>query len=272
MQIDDASSDQNPDQRLDFRLDRTSPVPIYHQLVEQFERAIRDGRLQPGAMIETEVGLAKRLNLSRPTVRHAINELTARGLVVRRRRVGTTVTSQPPGEGGGLRSSDGSDVQGAGSSIKVLRLVFGEVDERVAAQLKIDARTSLMVVDRLKSVEGVPVALLRNWLPASISDLSAAELQANGLHQCLAQRGLIAAETQQVVGSRPASTAERDLLELGRWDSVLTITQLAYDSGGGVLDYGEYAYRADRYQLRVTSRPDWGDSRAGFVVTQPADR
>ena len=53
-------------------LDRSSPVPLYYQLAQAIEAAIRDGALAPGDRFENELALAKRLTLSRPTTRRAI--------------------------------------------------------------------------------------------------------------------------------------------------------------------------------------------------------
>jgi GntR family transcriptional regulator len=63
-------------------IDRSSPVPLYHQLAEQMARAIDEGKLQPGDPFENEVSVAERLQLSRPTVRRAIQELVDRGLLI----------------------------------------------------------------------------------------------------------------------------------------------------------------------------------------------
>ena len=61
-------------------IDRSSPVPLYHQLAEQLTAVIEDGTLKPGDAFENELALADRLDLSRPTVRRAIAELVGRGL------------------------------------------------------------------------------------------------------------------------------------------------------------------------------------------------
>ena len=80
--------------QLDIRIDRGSPVPLYHQLAEQLTSAVTDGSLQPGDPFENEIALADRLGLSRPTVRRAIQELVAQGLLLRRRGLGTTVANR----------------------------------------------------------------------------------------------------------------------------------------------------------------------------------
>ena len=61
-------------------IDRTSPVPLYFQLAQHFESAIRSGALKVGARLENEVQLAERLGLSRPTVRAAFLYLANKGL------------------------------------------------------------------------------------------------------------------------------------------------------------------------------------------------
>src|SRR3954470_22524960 len=74
-----------------YLVDRSGPVPLYFQLANRIEKAIRDGQLPPGARLENEVALSERLGLSRPTVRRAIQDLVDKGLLVRRRGIGTQV-------------------------------------------------------------------------------------------------------------------------------------------------------------------------------------
>lgn len=76
---------------LGLGVDRSSPVPLHYQLAQQLEAAIADGRLAAGGLLGNEIELAARLGLSRPTVRQAIQSLVDKGLLVRRRGVGTQV-------------------------------------------------------------------------------------------------------------------------------------------------------------------------------------
>src|SRR5229473_1787636 len=77
-------------------IDRTSPVPLYFQLAQHFESAIRSGALKVGARLENEVQLAEMLGLSRPTVRAAFLYLANKGLVVRKRGAGTLLADGEP--------------------------------------------------------------------------------------------------------------------------------------------------------------------------------
>lgn len=78
-------------QHLRLAVDRASPVPLYFQLARQLETAIEEGALSPGSLLGNEIELAARLGLSRPTVRQAIQSLVDKGLLVRRRGIGTQV-------------------------------------------------------------------------------------------------------------------------------------------------------------------------------------
>ena len=72
-------------------MDRTSPVPLYFQVATRLQELIEKGEIGVGARIENEVDLAERLGVSRPTTRRAIQYLVERGMLVRKRGVGTQV-------------------------------------------------------------------------------------------------------------------------------------------------------------------------------------
>lgn len=241
--------------RVPVLVNRSSPVPLYHQLAEQLARAIEDGLLQPGELLEPEVSLADRLDMSRPTVRRSIAELVTRGLLVRRRGVGSTVAHAAVHRRIELTSlHDDLVADRHEPATRVLRLGYAEHNKRAARALDIDPRTPLVYVERLRLSDGVPIAILRNWLPPSCGSLSASELESDGLYSQLRRRGITPAVAHQTLGSRPAGQEERTLLGLGRHDPVLTMTRRAFDSAGAPFEFGDHSYRADRYSFDVTVR------------------
>src|SRR4028119_1427778 len=76
-------------------LEHSSPVPLYHQAAQALERAIEEGRLPRGSKLEGELDLAEQLGISRPTMRAALKQLVDKGLLVRRRGIGTIVATRP---------------------------------------------------------------------------------------------------------------------------------------------------------------------------------
>src|SRR5918998_3251968 len=149
-----------------FDIDRSSPTPLYFQLSQAFERAITDGSLPAGAKLENEILLAQRYGLSRPTVRRAVQELVDKGLLVRKRGVGTQVI-QPHVRRSVELTSLYEDLARSGSSptTAVLSLERVPAPADVAGELDLPEGEEVVVIRRLRSSGGEPLALMTNYLP-----------------------------------------------------------------------------------------------------------
>ncbi len=238
---------------IQFLLDRSSPVPLYFQLAGQLQAAVEDGRLTTGDQIENEVALAVRLGVSRPTVRRAIQELVAKGLLVRRRGVGTQVASRMVHRRAELTSLHDDLVrEGREPRTTVLDLQPQVQDSRAAAALALEPGTPVVLVERLRSAGDVPLAVMRNWLPPRFADLRRDELEASGLYTLLRARGGRPHVARQEIGARTSTPREARLLATRRSAPVLTVTRRAFDAAGSVLELGEHCYRSDSYTLEVT--------------------
>ncbi|MGB3764370.1 MAG: GntR family transcriptional regulator [Ornithinimicrobium sp.] len=229
-------------------IDRGSPVPLYHQLAEQLIAAVTDGTLQPGDPFENEVAVAERLGLSRPTVRRAIQELVDQGLLVRRRGLGTTVANRKVHRRVALTSLF-DDLEREGRAPTTVVLSFGrEQDERAAAGLDLPRDAELLAVTRLRCADGVPLALMRNWLPAD-SDLTREELESTGLYAALRARGLRPVVARQSIGARMPTASERRELDIRGARPVLTMTRMAFDADGRAVEFGDHCYPASDYSI-----------------------
>lgn len=80
---------------LAISLDKASEEPLHQQISEPLRTMILNNELNPGQLLEDEVGMAKRLDTSRTTVRRAFQNLADAGLLSRQRGVGTRVTLPP---------------------------------------------------------------------------------------------------------------------------------------------------------------------------------
>ena len=185
-------------------IDRNSPVPLYHQLAEQLTAAIEDGTLKPGDPFENELALAERLELSRPTVRRAIAELVGRGLLVRRRGVGTTVASQVIHRRDELTSLYDDMVRRGQEPRTEVADVRGRRRQprgRRRPSACPPTRPSLSV-ERLRFVGDTPTALMHNWLPPQLADISAGDLEDHSLYAILRTRGVRPVIAHQTIGAR----------------------------------------------------------------------
>ncbi len=234
---------------VDVRVDRASPVPLWHQLARQLTAAVDDGRLQPGDPVENEVALAARLAVSRPTVRRAMQELVDQGLVVRRRGIGTTVANRKVHRRAVL-SSLHDDLLRAGQepTTTVLGLRTTK-DARAAVALDLPPDTDLLAVVRLRCADGAPLAVLHNWLPPAYADITADELASDGLYAALRARGISPVVARQSVGARMPTRAERRQLAIVGQQPVLTMTRTAFGGTGEAIEFGDHCYRAEDYSL-----------------------
>lgn len=234
-------------------IDRASPVPLYHQLSEQLTAAIESGHLLPGDAFENELALAERLELSRPTVRRAIAELVSRGLLVRRRGVGTTVASQVIHRRDELTSLfDDMDRRGQKPSTEVLAFEPNAIDARAAEALGLAVDTPLLFIERLRLAGDIPTAVMLNWIPPRYADITVEEVAGGSLYAALRARGAHPSVAHQSIGARRPSAKERRLLKLAAGDPLLTMSRRAYDREGQPVEFGDHAYRFDQYSFDVT--------------------
>lgn len=241
-----------PDERF-TDLDRSGPVPLYFQVSRRLEDAIRSGEIPPGARLENEIEISRRLRLSRPTVRHAIQTLVNKGLLVRRRGVGTQVVQGRVTRAVELTSLY-EDLENAHHRPATLVLTheLQPASETTAEALGVATGTEVLFLRRVRSTDGVPVAVLENYLPHEFADITAAQLTERGLYQILRARGVAIRVARQRIGARAERGDEARLLDIAPGSPLLTMDRVAYDTSGRAVEFGTHCYRPDKYSFETT--------------------
>ncbi|MFC8085913.1 myo-inositol degradation transcriptional regulator [Streptomyces sp. NPDC057340] len=235
---------------LDLSVDRSSPVPLYFQLSQQLEAAIEHGALTPGSLLGNEIELAARLGLSRPTVRQAIQSLVDKGLLVRRRGVGTQVVHSKVRRPLEL-SSLFDDLEAAGQrpATKVLVNTVVPAAAEIAAALGVAEDSEVHRIERLRLTHGEPMAYLCNYLPPGLVDLDTGQLEATGLYRLMRAAGITLHSARQTIGARAATDGEAERLGEDPGAPLLTMERTTFDDTGRAVEFGTHTYRPSRYSF-----------------------
>lgn len=244
----------HPPYRLDITIDRSSNVPLHAQISGALAALITDGTLATGTRLEDEISMARRLEVSRPTARQALQSLADDGLVVRRRGAGTHVTAPHVRRTTRLESLLADLARTAGTvTTQVLSYDLRPATPEEASTLRTDDGADLVHVRRLRHVDGQPVALMSNLIPAHLAP-SASDLETSSLYTLLSAANATPATATQAVSACHAGKEEAALLAEPRRAALLTLTRTTYDASGQVLEHGTHLYRPSLYSCTTTLR------------------
>jgi DNA-binding GntR family transcriptional regulator len=223
------------------------PADVVREALEGME-------LAHGDRLENETDLAQRLRLSRPTVRRAIQELVDRGLLVRKRGVGTQVVATQLRRRVKLTSLYDDLVEsGRKPRTEVLELTRIAAPEVVADRLGLAPGAEVVQLERVRYADDAPLALMHNWLPTEVAgDLTLEPLRESGLYAWLRARGVRFRVADQHIGARAADPREAQLLACEVGAPLVTMHRTTFDDYGRAVEYAAHAYEATRYSLQVT--------------------
>ncbi|MDO5661069.1 MAG: GntR family transcriptional regulator [Brachybacterium sp.] len=233
-------------------IDRGAPTPLYLQLARGIEAAISEGVLTPGNRLENELALAGRLGLSRPTVRQGIQELVDKGMLVRRRGVGTQVVESPVSRQVALTSLyDDLERAGMRPRTEVLDYRVGRPGDEAAGRLLLGPGELVCEVLRVRFSGTEPLAVMRNTLPERIAP-TRERLQTQGLYASLREQGVRMAVAHERIGATVADAEHAELLGEPEGAALLTMDRKVFGNDGTVIEHGHHLYRASRYSFEVT--------------------
>lgn len=239
-----------------------SPLPLYHQIAQRLESAIRTGKVSLDDGLGNEIRMAARFGVSRATMRRAIRELVDKGMLVRKRGAGTFVvhpTTPTPTPGARITrelalSSLFDDLTEQGHQPRTVVLTHERIrpPQTVVASLNLPAGRLTLHLLRVRYAGRQPLAILENYLPADIAVFDAFDPSTTGLYQALRGQGISLRVAKQRIGARNGTDEECRLLNEPPDSPLLTMDRVTHDSVGRVVEVGTHLYRAGLHEYTMT--------------------
>jgi GntR family transcriptional regulator len=228
--------------------------PLYHRVYRQIAREIETGMLRPGDRLPSERWFCDELGVSRATVRRALEELMADGLVTNRGR-GSIVTGdgllEPPNTLMSL--SEVARSRGLDASARVLAADVRPATIDEAEAFLIAPGAEVFELRRLRMLDGLPISIDANRVPLRLlPDAPDMDFSTASLYEALDRAGHAPGRADYQLEARGADVLEADLLGLAQGAPVLFATTVAIADEGRVIDLGRTVYRADRYRFQAT--------------------
>lgn len=228
-------------------LDRTSPLPLWAQLVDELTR-----RMAAGAFVDrlpTDQELVATYSVGRATVREAVRRLSETFRIDRQRGKGTFVLGEQFEQPVGTMYSLFQAIEGQGVEQKsVVRACELKVDAIIAAELEVAADLPLFYLERLRLAGGVPLALDRVWMPAN---LAAPVMDADFTHTALYaelkdKAGIVATRGEERIHPIIPVPAVAKLLEMPKGRAAFAIVRRTW-IGDRPLEHRDTIFRGDRH-------------------------
>ncbi len=229
----------------------TDGGPRYVQLRKRLSDGVEQGVLQPGSPLPPEREIANITDLSRVTVRKAIQALADDGVIIQKQGSGSFVSSQTPQIEQSLSRltsfSEDMSRRGMSSASQWLErgLFMPSPDEVLALALAPDASVARLA--RLRTADGQPMAIERASLPTDI--LPNPLIVETSLYEVLEASGLLPVRALQKISAINLGTQDAMLLQVEPRAAGLRIERTSYLADGRVAEFTQSIYRGDAYNF-----------------------
>ena len=231
-------------------LQTESASPLYHQLMQRIGADIERGTYPTGSRIPPEHELEQLYQVSRVTVRRALAELTAEGLLERKQGKGTFV-SVPAGrvQLKNLHSfHDSCRMNRVRPSTNVIHIRETAADSSDAEELNAGER--VLEILRVRKADDVPVVLERNRFSLAYAWLQDQDLTGS-LYSLLREYGVEPKLAVHDVSLRFATEEEAGLLETEQGAPLVCLHEVIYDQRGRPLHNSIQLIRGERFVFRI---------------------
>ena len=234
-------------------LDKSGPMPLYHQLKIIIQRHIDDGKWKPNEWLPTETELSARFSVSKITVRQALSDLAQMGYVRREQGRGTFVAEPKLAQGPRELTSFTEEMRrhGLKAASKVIEQRVTAANDELSEKLQIPEGAHIFLLKRLRLAGAEPMGIQTACIPLELApDLMRDKFSKVSLYEVLKTRyGLYAITARETHYAVAVDQENAQALRVPPGAPSLAAERVAFLPGGRPLEFATSIMRGDRYRI-----------------------
>jgi len=240
-----------------FTIDHKSPIPLHIQTEELLRKIIKQPQYVKGKHLPNEIELAQKLNISRGTLRQAINKLVFEGLLVRKKGFGTKVNNIVSSKAlSWLSFSQEMAVRGIPIKNFELSISWVKPEEIIANFFDIPGTKKVLKLERLRGRPEGPFVYFVSYFHPRIG-LTGEEDFKRPLYEILEKDYQIVADlSKEEISARGADKFLAGKLQVDPGSPILFRKRFVFDRAERPIEYNLGFYKADSFVYTIESRRD----------------
>ncbi|TMW72735.1 GntR family transcriptional regulator [Alteribacter natronophilus] len=232
-------------------VDKTSSIPLYVQVKNILLDDINNGVYHPGDKLPTEKELTSRFNISRMTLRQAMNALIEEGRLMRLKGIGTMVQDKKLEQPLTTLKSFTDDIRERGlkPSTRVLSFTKQKGSIEAVRKLGIPKSKDIWVTKRIRYADNAPFSIEKNIVSVHHLPNLTKEIMTNSLHSHIKSEGYQMVKAKTTIEAALPTEDERKLLDITDNSPVLIVERLTYLENGEIIEWSVSKNRSDRYRF-----------------------
>lgn len=230
----------------------TKEKPIYIQIHNKIRKMIEEGKWQVGERIPSERDLAKTFEVSRMTLRQAVQTLVDEGILERRVGSGTYVSSQKVQEKmTGIQSFTETILsQGKTPTSRTVSYHVKPASVSEAEHLNLQNETVVLRMERIRFADDVPICFEVATIPYHLVESLGKKEITSSLYRTLEEKKNIhVGKAEQTISAMLASERIAEHLNIKRGEAILRLKQITYSKDNRPFEYVRTQYAADRFEF-----------------------
>ncbi|WP_138495301.1 GntR family transcriptional regulator [Paenibacillus pinistramenti] len=235
-------------------IDLNSKLPYYSQLKESILNQINSGVLAKGEKIPSELDLVEQYGISRPTVRQALGELVQEGYLIKKRGLGTFVSSPVITGNANVFRTFAEEMVASGLThhAKLISSRMIQAPDKLAAELKIKPGSDVFEIVRLRLANDEPLAIRTSFIPCALySDLLQEDMEGVPLYVLFQKKGIAAKGSTQSFQAVAALQEEAELLQVEQGAPMMLCRGVAYDENNVPIEKYKALHLGSRFRFTV---------------------